>query len=203
MQAFSLPGITNNTQGFASSSALPLQGPNNNSTSIYDLSNLSGTSTQQENRLSYLINNSSQLQTFELNTFTANVSNQSAQNTLSQQRTTDQFQFKPIDLIDGLTIIDTQSQIKQLPEVQIVKVGPVVNQNVKDNDLADGVSVNAIATTPKGFESYMSVMTDASFYASKDIYTEQKNVDNARLLRGLSGASDLKHRQMVNEQYIK
>ena len=203
VQAFSLPGITNNTQGFASSSALPLQGPNNNSTSIYDLSNLSGTSTQQENRLSYLINNSSQSQTFELNAFTANVSNQSAQNTLSQQRTTDQFQFKPIDLIDGLTIIDTQSQIKQLPEVQIVKVGPVVNQNVKDNDLADGVSVNAIATTPRGFESYMSVMTDASFYASKDIYTEQKNVDNARLLRGLSGASDLKHQQMINEQYIK
>ena len=49
----------------------------------------------------------------------------------------------------------------------------------------------------------MSVMTDASFYASKDIYTEQKNVDNARLLRGLSGASDLKHQQMINEQYIK
>ena len=204
VQAFSLPGITNNTQGFTSPGALTLQGPNNNSTSIYDITNQSGISTQQENRLSYLINNnSSQSQQFELNTFTASISTQSTQNTLSQQRTTDQFQFKPIDLIDGLTIIDTQSQIKELPEVQVANTGPVVNQNVKDNDLADGVSVEAIATTPGGFESYMGVMTDVSFYASKDIYKEQKNVDNVRLLRGLSGASDAKHQQMVNQQYIK
>jgi hypothetical protein len=42
-------------------------------------------------------------------------------------------------------------------------------------------------------------MQDAQFYASKEIYRGQRNVDNARALRGLG--TDRLHRQMVEQQY--
>ena len=42
-------------------------------------------------------------------------------------------------------------------------------------------------------------LQDAQFYASKDIYRGQRNVDNARVLRGLG--TDRLHQEMVNQQY--
>jgi hypothetical protein len=44
-------------------------------------------------------------------------------------------------------------------------------------------------------------MPDGSFYAPREIYKGQRNVDNQRLLRGLTGGSDSLHEQMVNQQY--
>ena len=53
-----------------------------------------------------------------------------------------------------------------------------------------------------GFESYQSnSILDAQFYKSKDIYSNQKTVDNRNVQRFLSGASDKLHQQMVEEQY--
>ncbi|NDG31763.1 hypothetical protein EB118_17045, partial [bacterium] len=71
--------------------------------------------------------------------------------------------------------------------------------NVQDNDAAAGVSINTIAVTPVGFNAYNIALTDAAFYAPKEIYRNQKVVDNARLLRQL--ASDRLHQQMVDQQY--
>jgi hypothetical protein len=42
-------------------------------------------------------------------------------------------------------------------------------------------------------------MPDVAFYAPKEIYRNQVNVDNVRLLRGLS--SDRLHQQMIDMQY--
>ena len=42
-------------------------------------------------------------------------------------------------------------------------------------------------------------MPDAAFYAPKEIYRNQVNVDNVRLLRGLG--SDRLHQQMIDMQY--
>ncbi len=74
-----------------------------------------------------------------------------------------------------------------------------VNQNVQDNDVAGGVSISNIARTPAGFNSYMVVLSDANFYAPKEIYRNQKTVDNVRALRQL--ASDKIHQEMVDQQY--
>lgn len=75
-----------------------------------------------------------------------------------------------------------------------------VKSNVQDNDAAAGVSIANIARTPVGFNNYMVALTDVAFYAPKEIYRNQRNVDNARALRQL--ASDRLHQQMVDQQYL-
>ena len=75
-----------------------------------------------------------------------------------------------------------------------------VNRNVQINDLAGGVDITAMATQPKGYEVYSSLtIKDAGFYAPKDIYGNQTNVDNARALRQLG--SDRLHQEMVDQQF--
>jgi hypothetical protein len=87
-----------------------------------------------------------------------------------------------------------QTNIEQRPES--------VKKNVQPNELAGGVDVAAIAQIPKGYEVYSIVtLRDAPFYKPEAIYKDNRTVDNARLLRGLTGGSDAKHQEMVNSQY--
>jgi len=64
---------------------------------------------------------------------------------------------------------------------------------------AGGVSMDSFAKTPAGFGAYQTQLADASFYAPKEIYKGQVNVDNRRAMRGLG--SDRLHREMVRQQY--
>jgi hypothetical protein len=78
----------------------------------------------------------------------------------------------------------------------------MVKRNVQPNEAAGGVDIASIATQPKGYDAYAQMtLKDASFYKVEDIYKGQRNVDNARLLRGLTGGSDRLHQEMVNQQY--
>jgi hypothetical protein len=53
-----------------------------------------------------------------------------------------------------------------------------------------------------GFENYQNnSILDAQFYKSKEIYSNQKTVDNRNAQRFLSGANDVRHQLMVEEQY--
>lgn len=74
-----------------------------------------------------------------------------------------------------------------------------VNSNVQDNEAAGGVTIDSIARTPIGFNSYMIALKDSNFYTPKEIYRNQKTVDNVRALRQL--ASDRLHQEMVDQQY--
>ena len=74
-----------------------------------------------------------------------------------------------------------------------------VNKNVQPNELAGRVDIASMATQPQGYQAYAVAMPDASFYAPREIYRNQANVDNVRLLRGL--ASDRLHQELVNLQY--
>ena len=75
-----------------------------------------------------------------------------------------------------------------------------INRNVQINELAGGVDITAMATQPKGYEVYsLLTIKDAGFYAPKDIYGNQTNVDNARALRQLG--SDRLHQEMVDQQF--
>ena len=76
-----------------------------------------------------------------------------------------------------------------------------VNRNVQPNDLAGKVDIASIATQPTGYQAYSTMMPDVAFYAPKEIYKNQVNVDNARTLRGLQSGSDRLHQEMVNQQY--
>ena len=75
-----------------------------------------------------------------------------------------------------------------------------VNSNVADNDIAGDVSIASLQIVPIGFDLYQVGLTDVDFYKPKDIYKNQKNVDNARAFRGLAGGGVL-YNQMVDSQY--
>jgi hypothetical protein len=78
--------------------------------------------------------------------------------------------------------------------------GPTVNRNVQNNEAAGNVDINRMAVAPAGYSEYLTMaLRDAAFYAPKEVYANQRNVDNARALRALS--SDRLHQQLVNLQY--
>jgi hypothetical protein len=53
-----------------------------------------------------------------------------------------------------------------------------------------------------GFENYQNnSILDAQFYKSKEIYSNQKTVDNRNAQRFLNGASEVRHQMMMEEQY--
>ena len=63
------------------------------------------------------------------------------------------------------------------------------------------VVVAAMGFNP-GFDVYkMMIVSDAAGYKPFDIYKNQKSVDNARVLRRMSGASDKLHAEMLEQQY--
>ena len=63
------------------------------------------------------------------------------------------------------------------------------------------VVIQAMAFTP-GFDGYMkSIVPDAAGYKPYTAYPNQRTVDNPRASRGLFGATDRLHQEMVNQQY--
>ena len=74
-----------------------------------------------------------------------------------------------------------------------------VNKTAQSNELAGGVDIAAINQQPVGFQNYSFSLTDAQFYAPREIYRNQRTVDNARALRQLT--NDGRHREMVEQQY--
>jgi hypothetical protein len=74
-----------------------------------------------------------------------------------------------------------------------------VNRNVQPTELAGGVDLARMATQPQGYQAYSMAMPDVAFYAPREIYRNQVNVDNVRVLRQLS--SDRLHQDLVNLQY--
>ena len=91
-----------------------------------------------------------------------------------------------------------QQPIQQSNNVQEQKTESV-NRNVQPNELAEGVDITRMATQPAGYQAYSVAMPDVAFYAPKEIYKNQVNVDNARILRQLS--SDRLHQDLINLQY--
>jgi len=89
----------------------------------------------------------------------------------------------------------------ELMQENIQQQTSTVNRNVQPNDLAGGVDLAAMASVPQGFNAYSFMMKDAAFYEPKEVYKNQKTVDNVRLLRGLTGGSDRLHQEMVDQQY--
>ena len=74
-----------------------------------------------------------------------------------------------------------------------------VRQNVQDSEIAGNLSISNIAQIPIGFNSYLITLADASFYQPKEIYRNQRTVDNRRALQNLR--SDELHQQMINQQW--
>lgn len=109
--------------------------------------------------------------------------------------------LKPTDVNSLLNITSSQSTVA-IQGNEVTATGPTVNVKAQDNDVAKGgLSIATINKQPVGFDSYMNVIPDVAFYAPKEVYRNQKVVDNVRVLRQLS--SDRVHREMVEQQYRK
>ena len=82
----------------------------------------------------------------------------------------------------------------------------LANEMGKASDLeaqkaVQNVVIQAMGFTP-GFDTYgKAMLPDVAGYKPYTVYNNQNNVDNARMMRGLSGASDRVHTQMVDSQY--
>lgn len=74
-----------------------------------------------------------------------------------------------------------------------------LKKNVQNNELAGGVTIESIAKQPTNYAQYFTMIPDAAFYAPKEIYRNQKTIDNERAFRSLG--SDRLHQQMIDQQY--
>ena len=94
--------------------------------------------------------------------------------------------------LDSTPTLDNVSQQQQ---------SKPINQKAQDSEIAGQVTLASIAKQPQGFQSYLAVLQDVPFYKSTEIYRNQTTVDNQRVMRALSGASDIKHKELVDSQY--
>jgi len=95
-------------------------------------------------------------------------------------------------------IVEQRQLVSSAPSP--VFAGSIVNTRVQDNELAGDVRIDSIARAPAGFDVYASLtLRDAAFYAPREIYRGQRNVDNVRALRNL--AQEERHQEMVDQQY--
>jgi len=109
---------------------------------------------------------------------------------------------QPTPALDRFSPINqaTDNKVAMPTTNAVVETGPVVNKNAQNNEAAGKVDINKMATAPSGYGNYLTLtLKDAAFYAPKEVYKNQKNVDNARAFRSL--ASDSKHQQLVDLQY--
>ena len=135
-------------------------------------------------------NNSSSNNTQEQR-FVAKVDNQSANQgqeipSVPQQNTSGNFDNR-------------QSSITAFQE-QRVDTNETVKNKGDVSELAGGVDLTKLTVAPAGYNAYLAVsIKDSPFYEIKEVYKNQVNVDNVRLLRNL--ASDRLHQELVNQQY--
>jgi len=93
-------------------------------------------------------------------------------------------------VLDNKPVIENQNQDTKTTNVK---------QNVQDSEIAGNLSISNMAKTPMGFNSYLIALADANFYQPKEIYRNQRTIDNRRALQNLR--SDQLHEQMINQQW--
>ena len=122
--------------------------------------------------------------------------------TRAEQEQPQSFQPPQTALTRGSVIGDILEQRLNMGSMQMEQQMDTVKKNVLPNELAGGIDIASIAMVPKGYETYSIVtLRDVPFYKPEAIYKDNKTIDNARVLRGLTGGSDAKHQEMVNQQY--
>ena len=122
--------------------------------------------------------------------------------TRTEQEQPQVFQQPQTATTRGSILNDIIEQRVNVASFQMEQQMDTVKKNVLPNELAGGVDIASMALVPKGYEVYSIVtLRDVPFYKPEAIYKDNKTVDNARVLRGLTGGSDAKHQEMVNQQY--
>lgn len=122
--------------------------------------------------------------------------------TRTEQEQPQVFQQPQTAMTRGSILNDIIEQRVNVASFQMEQQMDTVKKNVLPNELAGGVDIASMALVPKGYEVYSIVtLRDVPFYKPEAIYKDNKTVDNARVLRGLTGGSDALHQRMVDQQY--
>lgn len=100
--------------------------------------------------------------------------------------------FSAVNVLKEETNVSEQTNNEQKPET--------VKNNTLNNQLAGNVTIESLASTPQGFQTYLISIPDNQFYTPREIYRNQNVVDNPAGRR-LFGGSDTLHLEMINEQY--
>ena len=124
----------------------------------------------------------------------APVNEQLSSANLDEQRTDSAVSFSGFSAVNVVREEPTNSNDRQTTENT-----KTVKHNVANNELAGDIALASLGTVPQGFDAYSTTMPDGSFYAPREIYQGQRNVDNVRALRGLG--TDRLHQEMVDQQY--
>ena len=77
-----------------------------------------------------------------------------------------------------------------------------VKKDIKDNDLATGVSINTLTKSSIDLTAYTNqTLNDAQFYKSEEIYKNQFIGDNRRAQRLLNESNDRLYNDLTKDQY--
>ena len=191
----SLQGQGNQQSNNASNSARIQQSINIGVTSQSSEINFTGTTTQQN---SYQ-NTTKQEVNIQMSEPTT------AYSLASPTRSTFQLQIE-IPMLEGIKFghrgaVDNAMESKPfMPQMNdSSQQNDSVKKNIDNNELAGNITIDSIAKQPANYSQYFFMIPDVAFYAPKEIYRNQKTVDNVRALRQMS--SDKLHQDMVNQQY--
>jgi hypothetical protein len=103
--------------------------------------------------------------------------------------------FSAVDLLKQETNVSIdQDTNEQRPQT--------VRRDVPNNELSGNVTIASLGSQPQGFQAYSITMPDSVFYAPREIYRNQRTIDNPAGRR-LFGSSDRLHQEMVDQQYGK
>lgn len=101
---------------------------------------------------------------------------------------------------------DTKSAKAETRKQAVAKAGQKASeemdsaQSMQQQVQVQGVVIAAMGYTP-GFDAYNIILPDGVGYKPFQVYKNQSNVDNNRMLKGLSGASDRLHSELTDLQY--
>ena len=179
----------------ASNAARIQQSINSSVSSQSNVLNFTGTTTQQ----------SSYQNTTRQETTVAMVTPQVSYSLVAPTRAASQPQVE-IPMLEGIKFgvknaVDSAMESKPfMPQMNDTsQQNDGVKKNVDNNELAGNITIESIAKQPANYSQYFFMIPDVAFYAPKEIYRNQKTVDNVRALRQMS--SDRLHQQMVDQQY--
>jgi hypothetical protein len=192
----SMVSLQSNQQSSNASNAARIQQSINSSVNLEsNVINFTGTTTQQ----------SSYQNTTRQEVTMAMVSSEVSYSLIAPTRASSQPQVE-IPMLEGIKFghrgaVDNAMEAKPfMPQLNDnSQQNDGVKKNVDNNELAGNITIESIAKQPANYSQYFFMLPDVAFYAPKEIYRNQKTVDNVRALRQMS--SDRLHQRMVDQQY--
>lgn len=105
-------------------------------------------------------------------------------------------------LNSNVAISEGNGQRQQNIENESNRAPQGLRRKGEPNDMDSTTTIAALTQAPVGFDSYLrGNLVDGNMYAPKEIYKNQRTVDNRRAERIMNLQSDIRYEEMINGQY--